>query len=255
MNKPLLIDLDGVLRIRNEPAEYLTEFLYFLENSSIPACILSNSSISSSNQISKFFDSHSINVNLPIITAIDAAYTYIKNRYKKVAVFTSKNVIDIFSEFLDFENPEAVLIGDIGDTWNYKLMQTIFDYIQKGAELIAVHKNRFWEKPQFGIQLDAGPFIHAIEFATSTNATLIGKPSPLYFQLALKKINCNENDKFIMLGDDIVSDISGARKLGAETILIYTGKTKLPLSNNNLRLVDYGASNLLEVVELLTHIK
>ena len=35
--------------------------------------------------------------------------------------YTSENVIHLFSEILDFENPEAVLIGDIGNLWNYQI--------------------------------------------------------------------------------------------------------------------------------------
>jgi HAD superfamily hydrolase (TIGR01458 family) len=251
MQKPLLIDLDGVLRIGKKPAEDIIPFLSFLNENLFPVCILSNSSLYSSKHIYKFFESHSINIKFPIITAIDAAYNYIYGKYKKVAVYTSENVIDKFSDFLEYENPEAVLIGDIGDVWNYRLIQTIFEYVQDGAELIAVHKNKFWNKPDVGIKLDAGSFIHAIEYASSSTATLIGKPSPLYFQSALNKIECDIEESFIMLGDDLDSDITGAKELGAETILIYTGKTKSPISNIYSDKIDHVANNLLEVLEIL----
>ncbi len=254
MQKPLLIDLDGVLRIGEKPAEGIIPFLFFLEQYSYPACILSNSTLYRSIHIYQFFNSHSINIKFPIITAIDAAYSYITEKYSKVAVYTSENVIDIFTKFLDYENPEAVLIGDIGDLWNYKLVQKIFEYVQNGAELIAAHKNKFWYKPADGIQLDAGPFIHAIEYATSSNATLIGKPSQSYFKSALQKIDCNIEESFIMLGDDLDSDLAGAKKLGAETILIYTGKTKPPIPENYTAKIDYEANNLLEVIEILKNI-
>ncbi len=251
MQKPLLIDLDGVLRIGNKPAEDIIPFLEFIDSESIPSCILSNSSLYSSKQIYSFFQSHSIEINIPIITAIDAAYDYIKNKYKKVAVFTSENVFEMFIDFIDYEHPEAVLIGDIGDKWNYKLIQSIFEYVQNGAELIAVHKNKFWDNPDLGIQLDAGPFIHAIEYATSSKATLIGKPSHIYFNSALEKINVNMDQKFIMLGDDLESDMVGAKKIGAETILILTGKTSLPILLENQIYVDHKVKNLLGVIELL----
>lgn len=255
IRKSLLIDLDGVLRVENQPAEYLQTFLNELENKSIAACVLSNSSISSSVQIYNFFKSHSINIKLPIITAIDAAYNYVKQYYKKVAVYTSENVINLFDDVLDYKNPEAVLIGDIGNRWNYELMQKIFDYIMNGAKLIAIHKNKFWSKPKLGIQLDAGPFINALEYATSTDAILIGKPSKLYFESALQKIHKDLNSKFIMLGDDLDSDIKGAKKLNAETILIYTGKTKSPYPNDYKNFVDYEAHNLLDVIDILTNQK
>ena len=36
--------------------------------------------------------------------------------------------------------------------WNYEILQTIFDYIRNGAELIAAHKNKYWEKLYFNIR-------------------------------------------------------------------------------------------------------
>ena len=252
MQKPLLIDLDGVLRIAGQPAKNLIEFLDFIDKNKIPACILSNSSISNSNQVHNYFKSNNIDLNIPIITAIDAAYDFIKRRYRKVAVYISENLTDMFSEFLDYENPEAVLIGDIGDIWNFKLMQIIFEYLRNGSVLIAAHKNKFWEKTGKGIQLDAGPFIHALEYAASTEAVLIGKPSELYFKSALSKIGFSDSHNFIMMGDDLDSDMKGAKKLDAETILILTGKTSLPISADAKKNVDRIAEDLLEVIDILS---
>ena len=255
MQKPILIDLDGVLRLGKKPAEDTTVFLEYLKGSKTPACILSNSSLFTSKHINSFFNSHSINIEIPIITAIDAAYNYIEEKYTKVAVYTSENVVAKFADYLEYENPQAVLIGDIGDVWNYKLLQTIFEYVRNGAELIAIHKNKFWEKPDHGIQLDAGPFITAIEFSTDVSATLIGKPSPLYFKSALMKIGLDLSESFIMLGDDLDSDMAGAKKLNADTILISTGKTKFPTDKNVLGNVDFVANSLLEVIEIIKLIK
>lgn len=251
MKKPLLIDLDGVLRIGNAVAPNTVEFLKFLESGKISACILSNSSLYTSKQIEIFFDSNGIELKIPIITAIDSAYNYVKGKYKKAAVYVAENVINQFSEFLEYEKPEVVLIGDIGENWNYKLMQTIFEYVRNGAELVAVHKNKFWNVPDKGNMLDAGTFIHGIEFATSKNAVLIGKPSRIYFESALNKIGYNANSQFIMLGDDLDTDINGAKILNAETILILTGKSKLPIANDYKKQIDHIANNLNDVINIL----
>ena len=255
MKHPILIDLDGVLRVKNNPAEYLNEFLEYIRDKKIPACILSNSSTSTSKQVKKFFETNNIELSIPIITAIDAAKIYVTSRFEKVAVFVSDNVVEQFSDCLDFEKPEAVLIGDIGDSWNYRLMQTIFEYIRNGAKLIAAHKNKFWEIPELGIQLDAGPFIHAIEYATSEKATLIGKPSPIYFESALVKIGSDLSKPFLMLGDDLDTDIAGSKNIGGTTILIYTGKTKPKVDSDYESVIDYEADDLSEVITILDKIQ
>ena len=254
MRKPLLIDLDGVLRIGSNLAEGTEILLNYIEQKNISSCILSNSSLYTSKNILSFFKDNSIDLRIPVITAIDAASDYVKNKYSKVAAFTSENVIHLFNDILDFENPEAVLIGDIGNLWNYKLMQTIFEYVRNGADLIAIHKNKFWNKENLGITLDAGPFIHAIEYAADKEALLIGKPSPLYFESAFTKINCNSKHPFMMLGDDLESDITGSKKIGAETILIYTGKTQKPFLPKFKDIVDHEADNLMEVIRILDNL-
>ena len=85
MQKPLLIDLDGVLRIGNELAEGTELFLNYLEQKNINACILSNSSLYTSKDVLRFFQNNSIDLIIPIITAIDAASDYVKKKYSKVA--------------------------------------------------------------------------------------------------------------------------------------------------------------------------
>lgn len=248
---PLIIDLDGVLRIGNRLADDVHHFFNFLEESKINSCILSNSSLYSGNSIKEFFHLHSVKLSIPIITTVDAALKYSIDRFTKVAVYTSDEVKLLFSEILDYNTPQAVVIGDIDDKWNFEIMQNIFNYVNNGAELIAMHKNKYWNKPDKGIQLDAGTFIHGIEYAASVSATLIGKPSKLYFQSALNTLGYNPDNNFIMLGDDVESDMIGAKSLNAYTILIHSGKTQKPIANEFKKFVNFEADNLLEVIKIL----
>ena len=54
------------------------------------------------------------------------------------------------------------------------------------TDLIAMHKNKFWN-PEAELLIDAGAFIHGIEFASGKEAIVIGKPSSHYFKAALRK--------------------------------------------------------------------
>ena len=56
--------------------------------------------------------------------------------------------------------------------------------VMDGAELIALQKNRFWLTAD-GLSLDAGPFVAAIEYASGTEALVVGKPSEAFFELVL----------------------------------------------------------------------
>jgi HAD superfamily hydrolase (TIGR01458 family) len=248
---PLLIDLDGVLRIGSKPAEYLNDFFDHLVITGRKACIISNTTLLNAEEIKKFFDKEKISLLFPLMTASDATYLYSKSRYKKVAVYSSDLVKNMFVEMLDYENPEAVIVGDMGKNWTYEILNDIFRKVKDGAGFIAMQKNKFWKTPEDGLLLDAGAFVKAIEYSTNKEATLIGKPSPIYFQTGLEKLDVDKESEFIMLGDDLETDIKGANDIGAKSILIYTGKTSKPVSPGSEYKPDFEADNLLDVIEIL----
>jgi len=248
--KPLLIDLDGVLKIGDSPAPDVKEFLDFIQQNKIPACILSNSTLRTGELVREFFISQGIELSIPAITAFDAALSFVKKNYKKVQVYCRDYLVHHFEGMIDTENPEAVVIGDIEDKWNYLIINDIFKKVFAGADLVAMHKNKYWN-PHGELLIDAGAFIHGIEFASGKEAILIGKPSPHYFKAALEKINCKIENGFYMIGDDIENDIKAAQDIGGKGILIYTGKTKFPLDKSINIKPDFETHSLKEVISIL----
>jgi ribonucleotide monophosphatase NagD (HAD superfamily) len=117
-----------------------------------------------------------------------------------------------------------------------------------------MQKNKFWLPDGKTLTLDAGSFISAIEYAASKNAILIGKPSPICFNMALKNINCLIEDSFIMIGDDIEIDIIAAQNLGGIGILINSGKTNFIQSKDFNFRPNYEAKNLAEAISILEDI-
>ncbi|MDP3583103.1 MAG: HAD hydrolase-like protein [Ignavibacteria bacterium] len=251
MKLPLLIDLDGVLRLDKEPAPHIEEFFEYLKKSKRHACILSNSTLSTANDVRQFFEFNGIHTKMPILTASEAAAMYARSRYRRVAVYCTDHIKTLFNGILDYEHPQAIIIGDYGKKWDFATMNEIFIKVHEGAEIIAMHKNRYWKTAADGKLMDVGPFVVAIEYAANKPSTLIGKPSPLYFSSALNLLGFDLSQKFLMLGDDMETDIQAAKNLGADSILIYTGKTQHPLPPDSVIKPDYEAMNLLEVIDLL----
>jgi len=252
MNKlPLLIDFDGVIRLGDKPAPDTKEFFNFITKKNIPAFIISNSTLKTSDDIKIFFEKNNIGFNIPAMTASEAALKYVRDNYKTVKVYCIKSIKKLFADLLVDENPEAVIVGDLVDGWSYDVLNKIFRDVYAGADFIAMQKNKFWKPDGKTLCLDAGSFISAIEYATGKEALLIGKPSPIYFKTALKLIADDENASFIMLGDDIETDILGAQQIGGKGFLIFTGKTKYPLPDDIKILPGYKAKNLSEVIEVL----
>jgi HAD superfamily hydrolase (TIGR01458 family) len=248
--KPILIDFDGILRIGSRPAPDAGEFLGFLHYNKLPALIISNSSLKSGQELTEFFKSNSIESYIPAVTAVDAALDFIRDHYKRVSVYCIEPVRKMFDNFINDENPEAVLIGDLGGDWDFSVMNEIFIKVFNGADLLAMHKNKFWKPDGVNLSLDAGAFVSAIEYSTSKKALVIGKPSALYFKSALDKLGIEKGEEFFMIGDDIENDIYPVREIGGKGILIYTGKTKFPLEGNYKK-PDFEAANLKEAITIL----
>ncbi len=247
---PVLIDFDGVIKLGDKIADDAGDLFTFLSKNKIPFFLISNSTLRTSSAMIDFIRSAGIDTEIPAMTAVDAALSYVKENYKKVSVYCRENIKVLFSEFNSDEDPEAVILGDIADRWTYETMNEIFRKVLNGADIIAMHKNRYWQPDGKTLTMDAGAFITSIEYAASKEAILIGKPSPIYFQTALKKLGFEPDSEFIMVGDDLESDIEAVQKIGGTGILVYTGKTKYPLPDNSVK-PYYEAMDLREVIDVI----
>jgi HAD superfamily hydrolase (TIGR01458 family) len=123
---------------------------------------------------------------------------------------------------LEGDRPQAVVVGDIGRAFGFEPLNEAFLALRSGARLIAIHKNRFW-LPDSEPILDAGPFVVALEYAARTEAVLVGKPAPAFFTLAASLLGV-EPEGLAVVGDDIESDVRGARDADLTAIQVRTGK-------------------------------
>jgi len=140
------------------------------------------------------------------------------------ALFIRKQLMEDFVGVrVDEENPDYVVMGDIGgEGYPPEVLRTIFHHVMRGARILALHKNRFWQKPD-GLHLDLGVFVAAIEYATNQKAEILGKPAGQFYRMICKQLAVSV-EQAVMIGDDVESDIDGARQAGLATILVQTGK-------------------------------
>jgi ribonucleotide monophosphatase NagD (HAD superfamily) len=161
-----IIDFEGVINLYGKPAPYAKEFLDFIEKNKLPSFILSNSTLKTSKDVRSFLQGNDLSTNIPNMTAADAALKYVKNNYKRVSVYCIDKVKKEFEKYSVDNNPQAVIVGDIIDSWSVEILNEIFLKVQNGADLIAMHMNRYWSPEENKLMLDAGSFIPAIEYAT-----------------------------------------------------------------------------------------
>ncbi len=219
------IDLDGVLYIGRELIPGAKETVAWLRDRNFPIRFVTNTTTKSLATLQSVMDDLGIDVRKDeIISAPQAAVIHLREMGGPSCFLCMND--DVKHDFAGFteddQHPDVVVVGDINDRWHYDLLNRMFRMLIDGAELIALHKGRFWHEPD-GLYMDIGAFVSALEYSSGKNATIIGKPNRAIFDSAVSDLGLPAN-KVAMIGDDIDSDVGGAQKAGLKGILAKTGK-------------------------------
>ena len=227
----LLIDLDGVIYQGDRLVDGSLESLDWLKRCQIPHLYVTNTtSRSRAALLEKFiglgFEAQLEEVMTPIVAANQWLHT---QQMYKIAAFVTPSAICDFSgvEIVSSECDEAVdaiVIGDLGDAWDYQLLNRAFRLLMQEPrpQLVALGMTRYW-RSQDGLRLDVAPFIKALEHAASCEACVVGKPAAAFFAASLALLHHTAEQAY-MIGDDIVGDIDAAQACGIRGIQVRTGK-------------------------------
>lgn len=223
--KGILFDLDGVLYIGDQVVEGAQDVLLELKRHGIPYRFITNTSTKTAASVADKLKTMGFSIECDeIFSAVSATHSFLSARgASSVHLLVQEAVRSEFSEFDQSNpNPDYVVVGDIGAAWDYALLNKVFNEIMNGAELIAMHMNKFWRTEQ-GLQMDIGAFVAGLEFVTAKQATVIGKPSQDFFRLATASLGLDPVEVLIV-GDDIENDIGGGKASGLRAVLVKTGK-------------------------------
>ena len=165
-----------------------------------------------------------------IVTALRAGAVHLQRRgFKRIHVLVPTAAHEDLTDFtLTPDDPEAVVVGDLDDRWDFATLNHAFHCLMHGAELVALSRDRYWQKPDGqGLVLDCGPFVAALEYASGRTAAVCGKPSPEFYATALAMLGpwaVTHPREVLMVGDDVWGDIGGAQQAGLRACLVRTGK-------------------------------
>ncbi len=222
----VLLDIDGVLHVSMQPVAGAIETLLWLERQGYQTCFVTNTTTSSRATLVRHLQA----IGLPldeerVVTAPVATANYIRQHYpgKRCWLLTKGDTARDFAGIeLVASHADIIVIGGAEELLSYENMNRAFRMLMDGAILLATHANLYWRTSE-GLQLDSGPFVHALELATGQRATVLGKPNLAFFEQALLTIGVQPQEA-VMVGDDIENDISGAQRAGLHGVLVCTGK-------------------------------
>lgn len=221
----LFIDLEGVLLLGNEVIPGAHEVLQTLRARGIPHRFVTNTTIYCRYTLLERLQAMGFDIQLEeLFTASYAAARYLRELEAKsyYPLLLPDAQLEFSGLDVDEENPEYVVVGDMGAGFTFARLNKALQALHNGAKLIALHKKRTWRTGE-GMYLDAGPFVVALEYAAETRAEVVGKPSKAYFRMAIDDLEI-EPERIAMIGDDVESDVRGAQLIGMQGWLVKTGR-------------------------------
>jgi HAD superfamily hydrolase (TIGR01458 family) len=244
--RALLLDLDGVLARAGEAIDGAGEAVAELDRRAIPYRVVTNTSLYSRRSLARWGGSVGLHVPADrMMSALSASAAYTQHRFpgRPLYVLASADALTEFAgqrlltaDEADAPDAEAaaVVVGDSPDEVSFENLNRAFRLIRGGAELIGMHKNRWWLTPA-GPTLDSGAFVAGLEFATETKARILGKPSPAFFREAVSGLRSESGGRnrgggrlrlseIAMVGDDVWNDVLAAKRLGMKGVFVRTGK-------------------------------
>jgi len=234
-----LLDVDGTLLTESGAIPGAGAAIERLRHRRIPFRILTNITRRSRRSVVRKLGESGVEVSIgEVFTAVHAAVGWLKRRDTRVvAPFISEDALEDVAGF-DLvggtsgndpqTSPEVVVVGDIGDQWSHGLLNEAFRYVMDGARLLVLQRGRYWLGPT-GLEIDAGSYVAALEYATAQTATVCGKPNVEFFEEAVADLGSltaprSGGRSIVMVGDDLAADIRGAQRAGLQGWLVRTGK-------------------------------
>ena len=154
----------------------------------------------------------------------------------------------------DRESADYVVVGE-GPGLDFDSLTTGINLVLgKGAELVATNPDTTVDATSGGRRIvvpGGGALVAPFERATGRQATVIGKPNALLYEMAMRRLGTQAAD-CIMVGDRPDTDILGAQHVGMRTALVRTGRfapgEPLP---EGVATPDWDVASLAELQQLL----
>ena len=225
----VLLDIDGALHVSGEPIRGAPETVRELRDGGHRLRFVTNNTTRARATLAEELQSIGFELDEKEIetTPLAAAKALAGSRVLALTMSAIRPDLESRVELVD-DAADAVLLGgadeseETADVFSWPNLNRAFAAVRGGARLVCLHRNRWWQTAD-GPLLDAGAFVAGLEYAAGVEAEVVGKPSRAYFEAALAELGAAPEET-VMVGDDVESDIGGAKALGLRGVLVRTGK-------------------------------
>jgi len=233
----VLVDLDGTLCFENRCLPGAAEFIRGLEDRRINYACVSNTP-SGPRRVEARLAHMGIEIEPDrIYTAGAAAADYVLVRFgrqssarPRIFNLATSGLQEMLDERVDWvendgEPCDAVIIGAPPNSHATPERQRLaLGFLRKGAAAVGICADRVYPSDR-GLELGSGALTWQLAYAAAVQPVFCGKPQESFFtelchRLGAWPASC------LLIGDNLESDIGGAKALGMRTVLTLTGVTR-----------------------------
>lgn len=249
----LIIDLDGVLWRGDQPIGPIAQWLQRLQALGLRWVFATNNATRTPDMYLEKFARMGVTQVQPeqVVNSVLAAVYALQQRWPQgapVYIIGEKGLFQGlaqagFPHTEDVEAIQAVVVGlDRRLTYDKLALGTLA--LRRGAWFIGTNPDRSFPTPE-GLKPGAGAILAALEAASEVTPTIVGKPEPFLFQLALERLG-TPPEATLVVGDRWETDILGGLRVGCLTALVLSGVTSREQARTrnpapDLVVEDFGA--------------
>ncbi|NDJ86238.1 MAG: HAD-IIA family hydrolase [Chloroflexi bacterium] len=248
----ILLDMDGVI-YRGD--RLLDGVAAFLDGLSLPYLFITNNSSRTPEQVAQKLTGMGIRANPDhILTSSIATAQFLRHEAPEGTPVYAIGEIGLNAALqnagfvLTSEAPHYVVVGLDYEFDNAKL-STASRLIQQGAAFIATNMDRVLATED-GEHPGTGSIVQQVIDASGHHPLVMGKPERRIFEMAAARLGLSL-ENLLMVGDNLDTDILGAKQAGMPNVLVMTGVTSAEMLAIAPIGADYVIPALPQLAELL----
>lgn len=225
----LIIDMDGVLYLGDQPMRGLREFFAFLRERNIRFILATNNSTRTPQAYVEKLAGMGVTVSPEeILVSGQATARFLAREYApgtRVHVFGMPSLKQAMTDegFVLADQDVQLVVASMDRDVTYEKLKRATLLIRGGARFIATNLDPT-NPSEEGLLPGTGSMIAALETASGTRAQAIGKPQPTMYQLAMEQMGASPQTT-AAIGDRVDTDILGGKKAGLTTICVLSGSS------------------------------
>jgi len=266
--KNLILDMDGVLWRGDTPMPGLVDFFDTLRAADIGFILATNNATKTAAMYTERLARFGVAV-LPqqILTSAEATASYLAGRFPSgstIYVIGAKGLHDAVSakgfRILSAADVHAgakaaapitaaaVVAGLSPDMTYHEIAMGVY-LVNQGVPFIGTNPDTTFPS-EIGSLPGAGALLAMIIAATNVEPIIIGKPGPIIFQEAVKRLG-GDPSTVAMVGDRLSTDIQGAEAAGLRAILVLSGISTREEAETGPVRPDYIFADITELASFL----